>query len=262
MTQVDKYTIPALDRGLDILEFLSSRQEGVTQSQIGKALDLSASAVFRPLLCLERRGFIVRKRPEDLFFLSTRMFELSHNFPPTARVLDAAMPLMRILAHRTGQSCHLGIYSDGALLVIAQVESPGPMGFSVRIGARFPIETTASGRVLYAFQAEDVQRQWLAEMPVLDDEADFSGRIVAIAARGYEEVAGESRTGVTDLSAPIVGAFGTTVAALTVPILASTEDGVDMEMTRAQLLETAAAITAEIGGSRDFVGRVSEPQNR
>jgi DNA-binding IclR family transcriptional regulator len=250
MAQVDKYTIPALDRGLDILELLSSQHDGMTQSQIGKTLGLSASAIFRPLLCLERRGFIVRRRPEDLFFLSTRMFELSHNFPPTARVLDAAMPLMRILANRTGQSCHLGIYSDGALLVIAQVESPGPMGFSVRIGARFPLETTASGRVLYAFQAADVQRQWLAEMPALEDAADFDRRVAAIAARGYEEVSAESRTGVTDFSAPIVGAFGTTVAALTVPILSATDDAVDLDAVRTQLLETAAAITAEIGGSR------------
>ena len=74
--------------------------------------------------------------------------------PPVRRLLAVAMPRMHALARETSQSCHLVVLHDHRILVLAQVDSPEAMGFSVRLGAHFPFRADrVSARVLAAFQA-------------------------------------------------------------------------------------------------------------
>jgi DNA-binding IclR family transcriptional regulator len=60
MLPATSYPVPALEKGLDLLEFLSA--QGVPQSlaDLARGLGRSASEIFRMLNCLERRGYIGR----------------------------------------------------------------------------------------------------------------------------------------------------------------------------------------------------------
>jgi uncharacterized membrane protein len=53
-----RYAAPALDKGLDILELLSSVSEALTHSEIASRLGRTLTEVFRMLVCLEQRGYI------------------------------------------------------------------------------------------------------------------------------------------------------------------------------------------------------------
>jgi DNA-binding IclR family transcriptional regulator len=242
-----RYAVPALERGLDILEYLAGEESGVTQSQIAAKLELSPGSIFRTLICLERRGYIYRKRPEDLYFLSLRLFELGHSFPPTKRLLDVAMPEMRALAAELGQACHLGVYSDGELLIVADVESPRPINLAFRIGARWPMATTVSGRVLLAHQPSDVQAQWRAAMPDRAPE-DFDDMLRLVAERGYDMKTEETFAGLTDIGAPIMGRFGA-LAALTVSFVRPSRGDIDFDDVLAKLRARAQRISAGLGGA-------------
>lgn len=216
-----RYSAPALEKGLDILELLAAGQEGMTQSTIAARLGRSVSELFRMLAVLEQRGYIYRERPEDLYYLSLRMFELANRHPPTKRLLDVALPQMRALAETARQSVHLAVRSDQDLLIIAQIESPEPAGLTVRLGRR-PLAATASGRVLMAFSragsATDPSGPAAHERGA-DSSAADAVRVASIAERGYEEVDDESLSGVTDISYPLTDLTGLAVAALTVPYL-------------------------------------------
>ena len=67
------------------------------------------------------------------------MFELAHRQPPVRRLLAVAMPRMHALARETSQSCHLVVLHDHRILVLAQVDSPEAMGFSVRLGINIEV---------------------------------------------------------------------------------------------------------------------------
>ena len=54
-TKKIKYATPALDKGLDILEFLAHDPTGATKSELARELNRTVSEIFRMLLCLERR---------------------------------------------------------------------------------------------------------------------------------------------------------------------------------------------------------------
>lgn len=48
-----KYHALALDKGLDILEFLSARIASQSQQEIAKGINRSANEIYRMLICLD-----------------------------------------------------------------------------------------------------------------------------------------------------------------------------------------------------------------
>lgn len=211
-----QYSAPALEKGLDILELLADQPHGMTQSAIAAELGKSVAEVFRMLAVLEGRGYIYRERPEDLYYLSLRMYELANRHPPTKRLLDVAIPEMRALAEFARQSVHLGVPSDGELLVIAQVESPEHAGVTVRVGRR-SLTDTSSGRVLLAFQPPAAQERWVGT--AVSENPELKERLEKIILKGFAETKDESLRGITDITVPLLDLRGFATAALTVPYL-------------------------------------------
>ncbi|MFN3236074.1 MAG: IclR family transcriptional regulator, partial [Pseudomonadales bacterium] len=118
------YTAPALEKGLDILELLATEPEGLTLSHIASKLSRSVGQIFRMLAVLESRGYVQTGATSDVYQLTLKLFELSHMQTPIAQLTLAASPEMKHLARVTEQSCHLSIYSQGKVIIIAQESSP------------------------------------------------------------------------------------------------------------------------------------------
>ena len=54
----EKYSAPALSKGLDILELLASQSMGMKKSDIAKSLNRSLSEIFRMLAVLVERNYV------------------------------------------------------------------------------------------------------------------------------------------------------------------------------------------------------------
>ncbi|EAY71219.1 Transcriptional regulator [Burkholderia dolosa AU0158] len=223
-TAADRYRAPALDKGLDILELLSERKEGLTRTQITKELGRNASEIYRMLERLVARRYVMRSTGGDRYTLSLKLFALAHRHPPMNRLIAEALPPMQRFADAAEQSCHLAVYDRGDLLVIAQVDGPGPCGVSVRLGSRIGLADTASGRVMLSFQSAEHRAHMLAEhRKLLDDtalnEQELAHACQSIRQSGYLRQDSRHAYGVTDLSAPILGPSGQAIAVLTCPYM-------------------------------------------
>ena len=102
----NEYRAPAAEKALDILELMADQSDGLTQTEIANGLGRSIHEIYRILLLLEKRGYIIRTQ-SDRFRLSLRLFELAHRHPPVNRLVECALPVMRELAANADQSCHL-----------------------------------------------------------------------------------------------------------------------------------------------------------
>lgn len=245
------YAAPALEKGLDILELLAAEAEGLTQGVIAQRLERSTTELFRMLNVLERRGYLNR-HPDGTYRLSLRLFELAHQHPPLQRLLNVALPAMQELAQTTRQSAHLVIHFARRILVVAQVDSPEPMGFGVRLGANFPFRPDrASSRVLSAFQPKAVQDELIAELiensPARLSAAKVRANLADILDKGFHMARSDTTTGVTDLCAPIFDHSDGAVAALTLPYLQQRDVHVTIAAARAALLATTRRISAGLG---------------
>jgi DNA-binding IclR family transcriptional regulator len=212
------YSAPALEKGLDILEVLCRSNAPLSQTSIAEELGRSVSEIYRMLTCLIDRGYVLNI--SDTYAITTKLFELAHSNPPTNRLLLEAGPIMQELSSELEQSCHLTVYNQGRQIVIAKVDSPGGMGYSLRVGAELDVLVSASGRALLAFQDRETTELRIRESVRRRPEhanIDIDTILESVRKRGFESIVSLQVKGLHAVGCPIFDTQHRAIAALTVP---------------------------------------------
>ena len=247
MASAQKYRAPALQKGLEILELLAPSPTPMPTVDISAALGRSVSEIFRMIQVLEESGYIARSG--EGYRVTNRLFALGMAQPPIRDLLSHALPAMRDLAAQTRQSCHLAMASGAEMVVVANVEAPGLLGFAIRMGYRRPLIHSASGHVLMAFQPDRDREDMLAateQAKLAFDRKALLQLLAKVKAAGYITMPSPMLTAITDLSAPIVR-NGAALAALTVPFV----DGPGATLGRADALLALQDTTSQISAGLD-----------
>jgi len=246
----ERYRAPALDKGLDILELLATQPHGLTRAEIVKEMDRSASEIYRMLERLVVRQYVMRTPSGDRYALSLKLFALANMHPPLSRLINQALPIMDDFTRRAEQSCHMGVYDRGNVLISAQINSPSGWSFAVQRGARVGLLDTASGHLLLAYADQGRFNAMLAEHTPLDGEVPISAdqlahTLAAIRERGYLERESAQSFGVVDISFPILGPDNTALATLTCPYIRRIDRhvGPGLDDVREHLREAAQALS-------------------
>ena len=253
MTDSDsRYRAPALDKGLDILELLASEPQGLTRTEIVNASGRGPSEIYRMLERLVARNYVTRSQAGDRYALSLKLFALGNHHPPIERLVKRARPGMDAFAMAAEQSCHLGLYDHGNIMVIAQVNGPASWGLFIRVGVRVSLTATGSGLVMLAFQAPERRAEMLGEHVALDGEvaqgaAELARIVEGVRERGFWAGPSRQAQGVTDISMPILGPKETAHAVLTCPFIPRIDGhpGPDLETTCGLLKQTAQQLSFE-----------------
>lgn len=245
------YSAPALEKGLDIIELLCASEAPMSQKDIAQRLGRSVGEIYRMLACLVSRNYASLN--EENYTITTKLFELAHANPPTHRLLLEAVPIMQKLAGQLDQSCHLTVYGRGSQIVVAKVDSPGGMGFSVRVGAELDLLPSISGRVLLAFQDEEIRAFRIAEaLQRKPEHADpqIAGVLDFIRARGFEAAPSVQVRGLYAISFPVLASQGRAIAALTVPYAERIDQSQRKSISEVQdvLRDAAALLTSRVAG--------------
>ena len=253
------YKVPAAEKALDILEFMAARDRSVTQTEISAGLGRSIHEVYRVIQVLEGRGYLARTR-DDRYRLTLKLFELAHTHPPVARLIESALPVMRVLAGNTDQSCHLVVLRGVTALVVLQIDSPLPMRYSVAIGSHFPVLETSSGTVLLALlptgERDGLIDQILAGGDLGAARGAITPRLNSVVELGYEMRASLAVEGCTNVSVPVRDHLGAAIAALTVPYLPQTRARFDRASVLVAALAAAREVSRALGAPDTGVGRV------
>jgi DNA-binding IclR family transcriptional regulator len=251
LPEENRYSAPALEKGLDVLELLAAQPHGLSLQDVARKLERSPNELFRMLDVMVRRGYIARQ-PDASYVLTLRLFELAHLHPPVDRLLDCAMPYMQELARGTGHSNHLCVHHDARLVVLARAESPEPMSYSVRQGSHFAFhDDRVSARVITAFQDGARREQFFRELlgtkrPPESRVQVLGKRLEDIRRRGYDEGPSDTIGGVSDICFPVFDHFGV-VASLNVVYMQHRDVRVSIPAAREQLRKTALAISHSLG---------------
>jgi len=246
------YAAPALEKGLDILEMLCRSDKPLSQTKIAEELGRSVGEIYRMLACLVGRNYLVAI--DDNYSVTTKLFELAHINPPTHRLLLEAAPLMQNLSSELDQSCHLTVYNQGRQVVIAKVDTPSGMGFSVRVGAELDVLVSASGQVLLAFQSAETRALRIEEsVRRRPGHADprIERKLDSVRACGFASITSVQVRGLSAVSFPILDSQGHAMAALTVPYAERIDQRQRKTIPDAQKVLGAAArtLTERIGGA-------------
>lgn len=252
MPKAPSYPVPALEKGLDILETLAAAAVPQSLAELAQRLERSSSELFRMLNCLEQRGYLTRDALSGKYALSLKLFTLAHAHTVTEKLLRAAHGPMRELSERVRESVHLSVLDRGQLLVVAQQESPEQVRLSIEVGGLFDAPATASGRLLLS-QLEPEARRAALEASVTwrrlgaRERAAFDRGLEKLAAERLSTAESETIEGVRDVSVLVGDPAAGIVAALAITRLQprAKRGGDDLLVT--EMKRAAGEITRALG---------------
>lgn len=250
MANKSKYSAPALEKGLDIIEYLSGLDEGENLTSIAAGIGKSSGEIFRMLAVLEERGFVDRLAESDRFILTDKLFYLGLNRPKKKNLITLAIPAMEAFARECQNACHLSIKLGDEVIVISRVESPLNVGIAVRVGHRLPLAHAPSGRCITAFSRADEISVAVAAVKKSEgakSAKEFQTAIKEIQQLGYSIMQDGFSVGVTGLSAPVIDLeTGQCIAAMTSPVLHYVHlQNTDLEKTATRLRFHADTISRQ-----------------
>jgi len=250
---MNKYYAPALDKGLDILEFLSAQSFPQSQLEIATGIHKTPNEIYRMLISLEKRGYIGKDPISGKYSLTLRLFHLAHSHSVVDTIAKAAEIHMENLALSINQSVHLSILYQNKLLIIAQARSRTPVSLSVEIGSLFPLEKTISGRVILANMDDNKQKQLLETCEEYqkwkkDEKKELLAELSQIKGRECNIRKSMLTEGVTDFSSPIFNMRNEIVCVLAVSTLTSQmRKLVSQDEIEKEIVETARKIRETLG---------------
>lgn len=249
-----KYQAPALDKGLDILEYLSSQSIPLSQTEIATGIDKSPNEIYRMLMSLESRGYILRDEVSGKYRLSLKLFHLSHRHSPVDELRKAAQYPLEELANTIMQSCHLSILYMNQVMVILHAKSPGPIALSIEEGNLFPLPLTASGKVLLAYMPDAEKEIVLNGNEIYKaysekEQKKFLSSLNEIRTKGAYIRTSDLAAGVIDVSVPIGKGSKGLIACLTVSSLTAlnVNKDIDNEDILAEAVRCAKRVEERIG---------------
>ena len=141
-------SVPALERGLLILEFLAQSRRGVTLSQLTRKLQLPRSTGHALLLTYQRTGYVQRCEKTGRYCLGFRLQALANLALCGTSLRTQAAPYLRQLMVDTGLAVHLAVLEDGEAILIDRIEAPGTPQLATWVGKRMGLHCTALGKAL------------------------------------------------------------------------------------------------------------------
>jgi len=244
-----EYSAPALEKGLDIMEVLAKEPEGLTSAEISSRLGRPMGQLFRMLVVLQQRGYVVYQADSERYEMTLKLFELAHGLGPVRRLNLVAAPLMKHLSQTIGQSCHLVIYYAGKGHVAVQQNAPSARVLSVRLGAEAPLFDSCSGHILLAFAEEGDRNEMLAAIPKSHrkpKKTELRKIVARIREDRFECIPSAQIQGVQDIGYPVFDRGGTVAAALVVPFLEFLDRShpVKIDAAQSEIDKTAEQISA------------------
>jgi IclR family transcriptional regulator, KDG regulon repressor len=247
---------PMVERAFRLLDLLSVTEEGLTLSDLARALNMSKGSIHGLLKTLESSGAI--EQVEDRrFVLGPRIYDLAQIYIQRAGLRHFALPAMRRLASSTGETVCLGRIEQKGVRIIECVVDEGEQAglhIAARRGMRIPLLAGACGVVVLAEWPLAQRVHYLREHPLprftehsITDPQQFLARVEEVARTGVSIDHEEYLNGVNAVSTPIYGAGGVLVALLWVVGFASRFKDEILENAAGQLRAEARAISQSLG---------------
>jgi IclR family transcriptional regulator, KDG regulon repressor len=211
----------AIDRALGILEAISRRSGGLTNSEISRKLAMPKSSASYILRALERRGYLHRNTEDGKYRLGLKILDLGHGVAIGLDLRELARPILHDLVKRIGLTAHLATLEKGEAVYIERVEAPGFIRMNTWVGRRMFIHATSVGKALASgLSREEVEAVFATHgMPkrapkTITQAARYLKELEKVRAQGYALDDEENSVGVRCIGVPVYNAGGGVEAAV------------------------------------------------
>ena len=207
-----------LIKGFAMLEALVRSEAPRGIADLAREIGLQKSNVHRTLKTLQSCGYVTSK--DGLYTPTMKIWELGSLVIGRLDIKQVAGPVLATLMRQSGESVHLSILDRTDVVYIDKLEGNQPVRAYSQIGGRAPAFCVATGKVLLAYQPDEISNQVLTAGLVQHSSRTIADRevlmreLAKVRANGYAINRGEWREGVWGVAAPIWDTTGAVTAAL------------------------------------------------
>jgi len=237
-------------RGLDVIEAMADGP--VTLADLATRLGLTRSTTHRLATALIERRYLTFT-PRLGYQFGPKLLELGFLAQRQTDVVQVARPHLEELAATTEDTVHLGVLDGERALYLDKIAGRRRVDISSRIGDRHPLTSTGLGKALLI---DHPPQNWAALFaqdqatgaPAID-YAVWEGRMRGYAESGHTFDLEENEDLIRCVAAPIRGAGGAIVAAISVSSAAQYMSDERMADLAHDVREAAGAVSRELGWS-------------
>ena len=236
----------AIDRAAELLVRVVESPGPVAVGELAATSGLPKSTTSRLVGALVRKGLVQRDGQRGGLRPGPVLLRFAHRSEET--LVHAAAGALQRLAQESAETVNLAVPAPGGVEHLAQRDSRHFVGVGNWVGRRVPLHATANGKVFLAYGAAPIPAQLDRLAPgTITDRARLERELAKIRARGYAIAVDELEQGLAAVAAPVFGADGAVVAALSISGPA-TRLGPDRIAALAPVLvEQANELSAQLG---------------
>ncbi|MEZ5534589.1 MAG: IclR family transcriptional regulator [Thiolinea sp.] len=143
----------ALEKALNVLEFMVERPQGTSISEISSGLDMPVSGVHRLMKELEKNGYVRQTRNQGDYKLCLKLISMGLSYLGHSGISNVSQPILDRLAQQTGELIRLGL-PDGDQLVWTGAAQGASGGLyydaASEMGKQVHLASTATGQAWLA----------------------------------------------------------------------------------------------------------------
>lgn len=248
--------VQSVDRALLILEALAQHEGGLRLTDLAREMELAPSTTHRLLTALEYRGFAQLDPQHGRWHIGRGAFAVGITFARWQNYIAAAMPYLARLRDLTRETANLGVYDEGEMLTVAQVQSREIIRAITTPGGRAPVLNSGMGKAILASWPDDaitalVERRGLRLLTrqSLRSLEQVMIEIGHIRARGYAYDDEEFTLGMRCVAAVVWSASGEPMGGISISALAARLPKSEMAGVGETVRDVALQLTHSSGGT-------------
>jgi DNA-binding IclR family transcriptional regulator len=221
------YVIQTVANAFRLLEEFGEREPELGVTELAERLRLQKNNVFRLLATLEQQGYVEQCAETDQYRLGRSCLALGRAFGDSRDLVRFARPVLQRLARDLDESAHLGVLAGYEVVHLGGEQPQQLVTTTLRTGQRLSAHCTALGKTLLAGKGASGLAQLdkdrvrtgklSAETPAtITDRDKFFEHLRAVASQGWATDLEECAQGLCCVAAPVQGASGEVIAALSV----------------------------------------------
>lgn len=245
----------SLIKAFKVLEAFSVEQPERSFTEIVEASGLGRTNTHNILKTLVALNCLSQTHTKGLYRVGPKLFELGSLYLASVNLRRVAMPHLIRLAEEFGDTAYLCIEDCGEALCLERVDGPSPIKVTVlQRGGRMPLHAGAAPLAILAGKSDAdisaiVEAKGFTRFTehTVKSMSQLMKTIRKIRAQGFSESWEDVTVGVGSLGAPVFGALGEVVGAISIGGLLSRYEGHRKASYIHLVKETAARISKELG---------------
>lgn len=253
----------ALTKGINLLSAIAEAPQPLTVKELSEAVALPRPTVYRLLAALIKSGLVRQSAAGHAYQIGNALIGIANRALEKIEVRDVAHEFLLALRDETGETVHLAVFHNNAMLYVDNLDSPERVRMACSLGATVPLHNTAVGKAHLAFLPEAEREAIMTQLPLpqvtgqsITSLAALRSEVLDTADRGWATDEGENERDIFCFGAPVLNREGRPVAGISISIprfrLRAKVESAYIE----PLLRTTAAVSNILGAPRETVSRM------